>query len=235
MMKRLVLVACAVAMVMCGCKWLDFSSRDDRSAQELAVDGMDHYDNGRYKASIEDFEKLKDWYPFSKYAMLAELKIADAHFKAEEYEDAVLAYENFENLHPRNEAIPYVMYQIGRCYYEQVDAIDRDQEPARKSMEAFIRLKKRFPDHVYSHKADEHVKKCLQAIVGNEFYIGYYYYKTKHYEAALARFQSVLTNYPDVGVHFQALRYIAMCETAIAAKSEEPKAKAKKGFTLPFF
>jgi len=227
------IAALAVSLVVCGCKWLDFGSREDRTAQELAVDGMDAFDNGQYKSAIETFEKLKDWYPFSKYAILAELKIADAHFKASDYEDAVVAYEHFETLHPRNEAIPYVMYQIGRCYFEQIDTVDRDQEPARKSMDAFLRLKKRFPDHPYAHKADEHVKKSLQTIVGNEFYIGHYYYRTKHYEAALARFQSVLANYPDVGVHFQALRYIALCETAIAEKSAP--APAKKRFTLPFF
>jgi outer membrane protein assembly factor BamD len=219
-MKRLIIAASLVAFWLSGCKWLDFNTREDRTAQELAVEGMEEFDNGRYRAAIDNFEKLKDWYPFSKYAMLAELKIADAHFKLEQYEDAVLAYENFENLHPRNEAVPYVMYQIGRCYFEQIDAVDRDQEPARKSMDAFLRLKKRFPDHHYAIKADEHLKKCQQSIAGQDFYVGLYYYKTKRFEAALSRFKSVLTNYPDVGIHFQALRYMAMCEASMTAQKK---------------
>ena len=51
---------------------------------------MDAYDDGDYKVAIENFQKLKDWYPFSKYAILAELKIADSHYHLEQYEEAVL-------------------------------------------------------------------------------------------------------------------------------------------------
>jgi outer membrane protein assembly factor BamD len=85
---------------------------ESASAQELAWDGMDAYENGNYGKAIDKFQRLKDYYPFSKYAILAELKIADAHYQREEYEEAIFAYENFENLHPRNEATPYVIYQI---------------------------------------------------------------------------------------------------------------------------
>ncbi len=115
------------------------------TAQELAWEGMDAYENGKYDKAIDKFQKLKDYYPFSKYAILAELKIADAHYQRVEYEEAIYAYENFEQLHPRNEAIPYVIYQIGRCYYDQIDTPDRDQTSAQKALEAFQRLTKQFP------------------------------------------------------------------------------------------
>ena len=106
------------------------------------------------------------FYPFSKYAILAELKIADAHFRLEEYEDAIFAYESFESLHPRNEAIPYVIYQIGLCYFKQVDTIDRDQTTAKKALDTFGRLKKQFPNSPYTRNAGSRVKKCLKSLVG---------------------------------------------------------------------
>ncbi len=177
---------------------------------------MESYQEGNYRDAIESFEKLKDWYPFSKYAILAELKIADSHFKLKEYEEAVSAYEQFESLHPLNDAIPYIIFQIGLCYFEQVDTPDRDQTTARKALEAFNRLIKQFPNDIYAAKAREYTGICYKSLGESELEIGIFYYKSKHYKAALERFKAVITNYPDVGVHQKALQYIALCETSLS-------------------
>ena len=224
-MKRLILVGVIILLVGSGCSTVKkswdalFDEDEIGTAQELAWDGMDAYDDGDYQDAIEYFQKLKDWYPFSKYAILAELKIADSHYHLKQYDEAVFAYEEFEKLHPRNEAIPYVIYQIGLCYYEQIDTIDRDQTPARKALETFQRLYKQFPDDQYARSGNEHIPKCLKSLAGNEYYIGVFYYKSKHYQAALQRFMAVLSNYPDVGYHQKALQFIAECEASIAEET----------------
>lgn len=220
--KRLIVVGIILLIFGSGCSaikktWNAIIGKDETgSAQQLAWDGMDAYEDGEYNDAIEYFQKLKDWYPFSKYAILAELKIADAHYRLNQYEEAVFAYEEFEKLHPRNEAIPYVVYQIGLCYYDQIDTIDRDQTPARKALETFQRLKKQFPNDQYARSGSEHISKCVRSLAGNEYYIGVFYYKSKHYKAALHRFMAVLSSYPDVGYHQKALQYIAKCEASLA-------------------
>jgi outer membrane protein assembly factor BamD len=226
-MKRLILVGVIILLVGSGCStvkksWDTLFGEDEiGTAQELAWDGMDAYEDGDYKDAIEYFQKLKDWYPFSKYAILAELKIADSHYRIKQYDEAIFAYEEFEKLHPRNEAIPYVIYQIGLCYYDQIDTIDRDQTPARKALETFQRLNKQFPDDQYARSGNEHIPKCLKSLAGNEYYIGLFYFKSKHYQAALQRFMSVLSNYPDVGYHQKALQFITKSEASIAEESME--------------
>ncbi len=202
-----------------GCAWFG-GEQKEKAAYDLVQDGIQAYEDGNYSGAIKSFEQLKDWYPFSKYAILAELKIADAHYQSEQYAEAVLAYEEFEQLHPRNEAVPYVIYQTGRCYYDQIDTIDRDQTPAQKSLEIFRRLIRQFPDDDYSNHAQIHIAKCLQSLAGHELYVAEFYYRTKRYKAALQRFKAVITNYPDVGLHHQALKYIARCE-ALAERSAE--------------
>lgn len=209
-MKRIIALILMLLLVFPGCAW--FKSKEEKTAPELASDGMDQFNNGDYQDSIASFEKLRDWYPFSKYVILAELKIADAYYHIKNYDEAVAAYEAFENLHPRNEAIPYVIFQIGLCYFEQIDTIDRDQTPATKAIDTFNRLKNKFPEDGYTHRAEEYMKKCIKSLAGHEFYVGLFYYKSKHYKAALHRFKSVLSNFPDVGVHQQALQYVRLCE-----------------------
>jgi outer membrane protein assembly factor BamD len=217
-MKRIIALILILMFVFSGCAW--FKSKEDKTAQELISDGMDQYNNEDYKEAVDSFEKLKDWYPFSKYVILAELKIADAFYRLKQYSEAVTAYESFENLHPRNEAVPYVIFQIGLCYYEQIDTVDRDQTPAKNALDTFKRLIKQFPDNSYSRRAKECMKVCIKSLAGHEFYVGFYYFKSKHYKAALKRFKSVLANYPDVGVHEQALKYTVLCENLLTKQSQ---------------
>lgn len=221
-MKRLTAVGIIIFFLCTGCSalkktWNAITGKDEvGTAQQLAWDGMDAFEDGDYKDAIEYFQKLKDWYPFSEYLSLAELKTADAHYHLDQYEEAIFAYEEFEKLHPRNEAIPYVIYQIGLCYYDQIDTIDRDQTPARKALETFRRLNTQFPNDQYARSATEHIPKCLKSLAGNDYIVGVFYYKSKHYKAALNRFMSVLSNYPDVGYHQDALEYVAKCEASLS-------------------
>ncbi len=221
-MQRKLIIGLVALLVATGCSTIKeeynkiFGVEEAGSAQELAWDGMDAYENGKYSKALEKFEKIKDYYPFSKYAILAELKIADAHYKRQEYEEAIFAYENFEQLHPRNEAIPYVIYQIGRSYYDRLSTPDRDPTAAQKALEAFQRLIKRFPQDKYAGRAGEHIDTCQKMLAGHTYRVGLFYYKSKHYKAALQRFLSIISDYPDVGYHQQALEYIAKSEAAIA-------------------
>ncbi len=222
---RKVLIACVlICFLFSGCAylreaWVALTGEEEEyTAEELAWTAMDYYESGNYTLAIEKFEKLKDWFPFSRYAILAELKIGDAHYKLEQYEEAIFAYEEFEKLHPRNEAIPYVIYQIGRCYFDRIDTIDRDQMPAREAVETFQRLIKQFPNDQYARLAKDHLNKCYKSLAGNEYIVGVFYFKSKHYEAAYSRFMSVISNYPDVGYHQKALEYITKCQELLAKK-----------------
>ena len=213
-MKRMLVVALGILLICSGCAWFE-TKEDERTAQELIQDGVDEFEAGSYRKAIKSFEQLRDWYPFSRYAILAELKIADAYFNLEEYADAVFAYEEFEQLHPRNEAIPYVIYRIGRSYFNQIDTIDRDQSNAAKALEVYRRLIDQYPHDAYAGMAKSDMVACYQSLSGHEYYVGLYYYKTKRYKAAKARFTAVVEKYPDVGFHHPALTYLANCEAWI--------------------
>ena len=219
-MKRLLLVGLSVLLICSGCAW--FEAKEEKTAQELVQDGVDYFEAGRYKQAVESFEKLRDWYPFSRYAILAELKIADAYFNLESYADAIFAYEEFEQLHPRNEAIPYVIYRIGRSYFNQIDTIDRDQSNATKALETYRRLIRQYPNDAYAGMAKSDMIACYQSLSGHEFYVGVFYYKTKNYQAAKSRFTAVVEKYPDVGYHHPALSYLANCEAWIWSRLLPP-------------
>ncbi|MEZ4527622.1 MAG: outer membrane protein assembly factor BamD [Desulfobacterales bacterium] len=219
-MKKIILFS-LVLFTFSGCAW--FKTAEDKPSHELVSEGMEAFEDRDYRRAIAAFEKLKDWYPFSKYAILAELKIADSHYHLGEYEEAVAAYEEFESLHPRNEAVPYVIFQMGNCYFEQMDSIDRDQGVVRKALETYNRLLKQYPDDPYAAKAQQNIRECQKSLAGHEFYVGLFYYKNKQYEPAVKRFRTVLSDYPDVGIHQKALHYIALCEKFLQKDREKQR------------
>ena len=192
-------------------------NKKEKLAPELASEAMEAFEDERYQSSIETFNKLRDWYPFDKLATLAEFKIAEAHFKMEEYEEAIVAYEEFVKLHPRNEVIPHVLNQIALCYFNRIDTVDRDQNNARAALEAFARLVRQFPDSKFAREAEEKKTVCLKSIAGQEFYVGRFYFKSKHYKGAMGRFQTVLSQYPGLGFDEEAKDYINRCTEKLAS------------------
>lgn len=208
--------------IISGCAWLQ-PPREDKTAQELIQEGMDAFSRGHYKTSISSFERLRDWYPFSRYAILAELKIADAHFNLEEYADAISAYEQFEQLHPRNEAIAYVIYQIGRSYFNQMGSPDTDSSNTTRALETYQRLIRQYPDDPHAGSAGNDIVVCYQNLSAHAFQIGIFYYRQKNYKAAKHRFLSVITQYPDVGHHHAALNYLANCDLWIKTQGVLPE------------
>lgn len=190
----------------------------EKSAKELATQGSLEFRQEDYKKAIKSFTALRDWYPFSQYAILAELKIADAHYKLEEYEDARTNYEMFENLHPENEAIPYVIYRTGMCWYKRIDTVDKDQIPAKKATEQFQRLVSRFPQDSHTPRAVKKIKRCMESLANHEEYVADFYLKDKKYKAALKRFEEIFALYPDTEAGKRALENIAVCRKIVEKK-----------------
>ena len=212
----------AAVVMVSGCSLFRSQEPDVDPVEVLLQEGTEAYEDGKYRDALEAFEQLKDWYPFSKHVVFAELKIGDSYYHLKQYEDAIVAYEEFAELHPGNKERPYVIYQIGRCHFDQLATIDRDQTPTREALKTFQQLRQQYPDSIYSERAEDHINRCLKNLAGNEFYIAKFYFKGKHYNAALKRFQTVVTDYPDVGLHREAMKYIARCEARLAKPPSGP-------------
>ena len=69
--------------LLSGCALWDsmFGPEDEPTPAEIMAEGMNDYNDGRFKESIEIFQKIKDRYPYSTFAITAELKMADALYE----------------------------------------------------------------------------------------------------------------------------------------------------------
>jgi len=190
---------------------------------QLLEEGETFFQAGKYQRAIESFENLIDWYPFSVHATNAELRIGDSHYHLGQHHDAIFAYEGFERLHPTHAKAPYVLNQIGTCFLNQLDTIDRDQTPAIQAVRYFDRIRHEYPQSQYAVEAKNKMMTCYKSLAENELYVGILYFKAERYQAALNRFQVVVSRYPDVGVHHKALTYISKCRIAMAKIGQSSK------------
>ena len=118
-------------------------------------------------------------------------------------------------MHRKNEAIPYVIYRTGLCWFNQLDTVDRDQTPTKNSMAQFKRLIDQYPASEYVQKAEEKIQRCVENLSGHEFYVANFYYKTKQYKSALKRYESLVANYPNSKESKEALNKILECKALV--------------------
>ena len=164
----------------------------------LYKQGLALFNGKRYKAAIEKFEQLKSSFPDSPpFTILAELKVADAHFHLSENVEAAALYEEFRKIHPTYEEIAYVQFQIGMSYFNQTTTADRDPTLVQKALANFEYLVANYPPSLFTEKAKEKIWICKRKLAEHEFRIGSFYYERENYEAAVPRLQELLEKYPE--------------------------------------
>ncbi len=169
----------------------------ERELAQLIEKAMREYRRGYWEVAEETFRTIRDRYPDSPYALWAELKLADCKFYAKQYLEAIVLYEEFEKLHPTNEAIPYVIFQIGTCYYKLMLPPDRDQTFSKKVIETYERLLQRFPQSPYVREAKKRIQEARERLGAHELYVAKYYHRTRRYRAAYYRLLYLLQTYPE--------------------------------------
>lgn len=185
---------------------------EENSAESLAVEGIDAFNVGNYFRAKEAFDKIMDSYPFSPQAMLAELKAADCHYYMKEYLEAKILYQQFEERHPTNEAIPYVMFQIGMCDFQRTDRIDRDISGPEDAIRSFNRLLRAYPNSPYTEEAKARIRAAQEFLVNHEYYVAIFYLRTNKPSQAAHRLKYLLAMYPDAAIAAKAEKLLARIE-----------------------
>ncbi|MDH4317525.1 MAG: outer membrane protein assembly factor BamD [Desulfobulbaceae bacterium] len=209
------LVLCCSLLLLQGCA---LSDSDDLGgdpavkAQELVTKAMADFKVGQYRTALEDFEKVMDNYPFEQQAIIAELKAADCHYYLEEYIEAKVLYQKFEERHPTNEATPYTMFQAGMCDIQQTDRIDRNVSGAKDAIKSFSRLLAAFPKSPYTREAEARMKAAKEFLTNHEFFVAVFYVRSERYNEAKYRLKYIVNAYPDSAICSKAKDLLARLE-----------------------
>lgn len=147
--------------------------------------------------------EVKRKYSYSKYARLAELRIADADYEQEKFSDAIREYKDFVHAHRSDEEeVAYARSRIAQATYAEIPesflspaAEERDQAGV---VDAYKELKAYLADYPNS-KESAHVAELLGEVtarlIRHELYVARFYLDKENYDATIARIQYALHNY----------------------------------------
>lgn len=196
--------------------------RQEKSVTELLEQGRAAFGKERYRDTIEAFQQLKNWYPFSQYVAEASLAIADSHYALKEYPEAAAVYTEFERLHPKHPEAARAAFQLAMCHYEQIKTTDRDQIPTRQAITAFSRVVDTYPMSPFSAEAKAKIIECREILAQSELAVARYYYKTKSYVAAQKRLENIVKEYADTSRAATARRLLEQVNAVIEGEKPTP-------------
>ncbi|MCG5056185.1 MAG: outer membrane protein assembly factor BamD [Myxococcales bacterium] len=203
-------VACAAAP-LAGCA----SDGDDRpvtysvSAKQNYEKGLTELADENYIEADKYFRFVKSKFPFSKFAVLSELGLADAKFKRGEYISAIDAYKAFIRLHPTHEKVEdgYVAYRIALAYVQDMPedwlilppSFEKDQSAVRDALRELSDFLDKYPDSKYVDDALKDRREVVRRLVEHEVYVARFYLDQGHPKAAIMRLTGAIERFPDSG------------------------------------
>lgn len=179
---------------------------DTSTAEGAFMQAQEYEKDERYEEAISKYTDVKNKHPYSRFAVDAELKIADLQFTRESYVEAQNAYQLFKEFHPKHPQIDYVTFRLALSYYNQLPStIDRDLSLAEKAILFFDETIKNYPQSTYVGEAKEKRLLALKMLAEKELYIADFYIKQDQFDSALKRYEGMLKNYPNLGYESRAL------------------------------
>ena len=183
------------------------------TARGLYETALEDLDAGLYPEAQRGFGVVKTRFPYSAYAALADLRIADTHLQSGKYVEAIDAYRTFLKLHPNHAEASYAMFSIAEAYFEQMPgdwwllppAAEKDQASTRRAIVAYRDMLARFGDDALAPTAREKLRQCRRRLADHEMYVAEFYFDKGHYRAAVWRTERLLKQFPGLGLDARAL------------------------------
>ena len=206
------------------------ATSDDGKPINFSLTAKQNYDKGlaelkdeNYSEALRYFTYVKQKFPFSKYAALAELAAADTEFERGTYQESIDAYKSFLRLHPKHEKVEegYVSFRIAEAYVKEMPSdwflippsYEKDQSAVMDALREINTLIERFPNSTYVKRAREYRRQVLGRLIDHEVFAARFYLKRGHPKGAILRIKEALRRYPDSGRDAELL--LTMGETQL--------------------
>ena len=165
------------------------------------------------------YNAIRAQYPYSQFATMSELRLADAYYEEKKYVTAIAQYRSFLKLHPGHPRVAYASYRVADSFasqmpkpfiflppvYERELASTRDAE---RELEFFL---KKFKESEYTAEAKRKLAEVRRRLADHEMYVAQFYIRKRNWRAAAMRFSYLLENYGGVGMDARALFLLARC------------------------
>ncbi|MES1178871.1 MAG: outer membrane protein assembly factor BamD [Myxococcales bacterium] len=173
---------------------------------------MDAFDDKNWESARQQLNEVKRKYGYSRYARLAELRLADADYEQDKFAEATAGYKSFVHDYPNDPEIPYARYKVTMTQYDAVSASfllpsleERDLayvNDAHASIRSFLND---YPNSEHAPQLAYMQSVVTGLLARHELYVARFYLSRDKFEPAVARIQYCLRNYADSGLEPEAM------------------------------
>ncbi len=195
--------------------------------------GVDALTAQRYATASTEFDAVEQYYPYSSWAVNAQLMQAYAQYLQNHYSDAIGTLDRFIQLHPAHRDIAYVYYLRALCFYEQIADVQRDQKSTDEAMTALQEVVNRFPDSAYARDSRLKIDLARDHLAGHEMQVGRWYEDQHLYAAAIGRFQRVVDDYQTTNHVPEALHRLTEIYLILGLPDQARRTAAVLGHNYP--
>ena len=182
--------------------------------------------SSRYEEALAEFQSIESNYPYSKYAKLSKLRIADVHFAMKNFIQAYYQYKYYHELYPREENSDYALFRAGYSQYKQMPkAIDRDLSLATEVLKTWRKTLVKHPGTKFTDKILELQQKVIKKMGLKELYIAKFYHKKNRCISAQKRIKKLFRQYPTFLNKPKALKIAIDCAKQLEDEPAERKYK----------
>jgi len=225
----LMLLAVAIAPVAAGCgakkppaNPLEYTENAKREYEQAL---KAYFDKDWEEATIL-FKEVKRKYGYSRYARLADLRIADIEYNQEKYAEALSAYKGFVHDYPNDPEVPYARYRIAKSLYQQAGQSlllppleERDLASVHEAYDAIRAFLQDFPNYKRARELEFMLEVVAGMLARHELYVARFYLNKDNYQAAVARCQYALREYEGSGLEAEAM--VLLGETYMKMKKRK--------------
>jgi outer membrane protein assembly factor BamD len=210
--------ACAALVLTVACASggePDIATLASNSDQVIWEAGQKAFEKKQWDNARQHYRRIIDGFPTSEYGPSARLALGDTFYQeggTGNYIMAVGAYREFLTLYPSHPRSDYAQFQAAEAFYRQRNGPDRDQTPTIKALDEYQRLVDLYPNSAHAEKTRERIMELRQSLARSEFLAGYFYQRSRQaYRAAIARYEGILSEYPDYQRLDDVLLRLAEC------------------------
>ncbi len=177
-----------------------------KTAEQIYQEAREYLKDERYTKAIEAYQNLQIRYPFSRFAIQAQLDLGLAHLKNGDPDASLVTLDRFIKMQPAHPNIDYAYYLRGLVNFDRsngllqrfipTDDTQRDVQSLTEAHGNFTNLLEKYPDTQYREDAEQRMVSLRNKLARHEIHVANYYVKRKAYIAAVRRAISVLENYP---------------------------------------
>jgi outer membrane protein assembly factor BamD len=231
----ILIIFLSVGLTACGGnKDLDDLGETDEDAKELYQRARNSMNSAQFEFAIRYFQALEARYPFSPYALQAQLDLAYTYYNYGQAEKAIAEADRFIRFNPTHPNVDYAYYLKGlanfkrnRTFLERWfprNPADHNQKPMQDAFSDFTTLITKFPKSQYSADARQHLIYLKNMLAEHEIHVAEYYLRRKAWVGAANRANYVLQYFFDTPHNQDALVVLVRAYRGLGLKDAEQDA-----------